>query len=249
MPGSNKQNATSGSSARKVLQILLAFSEYRQSATVPELAEIIGSPTPTTYRYVALLKELHLLEEGAAGRYHPTANVMPIARAAQLSNNIARIAAPIIAHTVDELGETVMLMQTLGDSVVCIEGKESDKRMRYTFDRGHSIPMGLGATGKMALASVQPETQEAWLENSNASERLRTDITQARERQFATSLSELEMGTWAACVPVLVANERPIVLTMAAPAARISDAMRQVVLETLADSASEIRAKYREYSI
>jgi DNA-binding MurR/RpiR family transcriptional regulator len=41
------------SSSRKVLQLLLAFSERRWEASVAELAATIGTPVATTYRYVA----------------------------------------------------------------------------------------------------------------------------------------------------------------------------------------------------
>src|SRR5436305_5224510 len=75
------------SSSRKVLQLLLALSERRWEASVAELAATNGTPIATTYRYVALLKELQLLEEGRAGHYHLTRQVMPLARAAQLAND------------------------------------------------------------------------------------------------------------------------------------------------------------------
>ena len=43
---------------------------------------------------MALLKELQLLEEGRAGHYHLTSQVMPLARAAQLANDLVRLAKP-----------------------------------------------------------------------------------------------------------------------------------------------------------
>lgn len=235
------------SKASRVLNVLLAFSEYRLDASVKELAEVVDVPVPTAYRYVGLLKELHVLEEGPAGRYHPTAKVMPVARAAQLSNGIGRIAAPIIAKTAAELGESVLLMQTFGDSAVCIEGTESTQRMRFTVERGHSIPLGVGATGKMALAALPEADREVRLEELGADTRVRTEVADAARLQFATSEGEVDAGTWACSVPVVVVDQRPIVLTLAGPAPRLPASKRELTIESLRKSAQLIYDRWQEF--
>lgn len=242
-----KRTAGAGSS-RKVLQILFAFSERRREATVAELAEIIGAPVPTAYRHVALLKELQLLEEGKTGKYHPTARVMPLARAAQLANDVARIAQPIVAETSARLRETVMLMQHFGDSAVCIERTECDRPMRFTFQRGHSIPLGIGASGRMVLASLSPEAQSARIAELN-SPGLPQDLAAVAARQYATSHSEVDEGVWACSVPVLIDRGRPVVLTVAGPATRISEDARDAALDTLRTNAQRIRQEYETYRL
>lgn len=246
-PGARK--TAGASSSRKVLRLLFAFSERRQEATVAELAEIIGVPVPTAYRHVALLKELQLLEEGKAGRYRPTARVMPLARAAQLSNDLAQIARPIVATAAEQLRETVMLMQYFGDAVVCVELTECDRPMRFTFQQGHSMPLGVGASGKMVLACLPPATQQARLGEIQASGRLRREIDQASAKQFATSLAELDEGLWACSVPVLPQSNKPVVLTLAGPAARISEASKEVTLDVLWKSAIQIREELERYKL
>lgn len=235
------------SSASRVLNVLLAFSEYRLDASVKELAEVVGVPVPTVYRYVGLLKDLHLLQEGRPGRYHPTAKVMPVARAAQLSNGIGRIAAPIIARTTAQLGESVMLMQTFGDSAVCIEGTESTNRMRFTVERGHSIRLGFGATGKMALAALPEPERELRLDELDADARVRAEVANAAAVQFATSEGEVDVGTWACSVPVVVDEHRPVVLTLAGPAPRLPASKREATIETLRKSAQLIRERWQKF--
>lgn len=244
-----EERKTAGaSSSRKVLRILFAFSEQRQDATVAELAEIIGAPVPTAYRHVALLKELQLLEEGRAGKYHPTARVMPLARAAQLSNDVARIARPIVAETADRLRETVMLLQYFGGDVVCVERTECDRPMRFTFQRGHSVPLGVGASGKMALASLPADLQAARIDELKRPG-LSREIALSQTQQYATSTSEMDEGVWACSVPVLTGTRSPVVLTVAGPAARISDAARDAALEVLRGNARRIREEYEDYSL
>ena len=244
-----KSRTAGANSSRKVLNILLAFSEHRQEATVAELSELIGAPIPTTYRHVALLKELQLLEEGAAGVYHPTAKVMPLARAAQLSNNLAGIARPIVAQTASKLRETVMLLQYFGDSVVCIERTECDRPMRYTFQRGHSVPLGIGASGKMAMASLPAQMRSALLRDMEDGAELAGSLDLIVQQGYATSRGEMDDGVWACSVPVLDGRRSPAVLTVAGPAARISDTAKDEALEVMRHSAAQIRGEYETYSL
>jgi DNA-binding IclR family transcriptional regulator len=204
---------------------------------------------PTAYRYVALLKELELLRQGPTGTYHPTARVMPIARAAQLANSVAQIGRPIVAETAARLRETVMLLQYLGDSVICIELAECDRAMRFTFQRGHSMPLGIGASGKMALACLPVETQAAKVPRLTADHELQRELAQAKARQYATSEAEVDEGVWACSVPVLVSGGGPFVLSVAGPAARIDDAAKAAALDVLRNSARRIRDGYEKYAL
>ena len=248
--GDGEGRKTAGaSSSRKVLQILFAFSEYRGEASVAELASIIGAPVPTTYRHVTLLKELQLLEDSGGGKYHPTARVMPLARAAQLTNSMARIAKPIVSTTAEQLRETVMLMQYFGDAVVCVELTECDRPMRFTFQQGHSIPLGVGASGKMALAELPANVQASRMRELGLPDALRSEVQVVAEQRYATSLAEVDEGLWACSVPVFSPNERPVVLTVAGPAARISESGREVALDVLRKNAALIRAKIQKYDL
>ena len=249
-----KKAVLAPSSARKALQILFAFSEQRHEATVAELAILIDSPVPTVYRHVALLKELQLLEEGQAAKYHPTARVMPLARAAQLSNDMARIAKPVVTEAAELLNETVMLMQYFGDSVVCVERQECDRPMRFTFQPGHSIPLGVGASGRMALASL-PEADRTRRISELAGplestvDALTAEAEATMRRQYAVSTSEVDDGVWACSVPLTVRKERPVVLTVAGPVSRIDDAAQERALVTLQHSATRIRDEFDKYAL
>ncbi|HWD03975.1 MAG TPA: IclR family transcriptional regulator [Amycolatopsis sp.] len=249
---SDRPRRTAGtSSSRKVLQVLLAFSEHRWEASVAELAEVIGSPVATTYRYVQLLKELQLLEEARSGRYHLTSQVMPLARAARLANDLVRIARPPMEEAARELGETIMLFQHYGDLAVCTDRVECDRAMRFTFQPGHSIPLGAGATGKMLLALL-PELEREQLVAKIAREQqreVREDLKVALANGYAQSWGEIEDGVWACSVPVETGRVRPAVLSLVGPAARISDEARHEAIEALQLYADRIRKSVMSFSV
>lgn len=248
----NGRRPTRGaSSSRKVLQLLLSFSELRPEASVAELAEIVGTPVATAYRYVALLKELQLLEEGRAGYYHVTSQVMPLARAAQIANDLARLARPTMEDAARELRETVMLFQHFGDSAVCTERVECDRAMRFTFQPGHSLPLGVGASGKMLLASL-PEAERARLLPDLVRDRgatLRAEILEAAEQRHAVSWGELDEGVWACSVPIPAQGQRATVLSMAGPAARISDDAKRAAIASMRTYASRIHDAIASYRL
>jgi DNA-binding IclR family transcriptional regulator len=234
--GSEPPRRTSGaSSSRKVLQLLLAFSADRPEASVAELAAAIGAPAATTYRYVALLKELHLLEEGGSGRYHVTCRVLPLAQAARLANDVARLAKPVMAEAARDLGETVLLFQHFGDSAVCAERVECDRAMRFTFRPGHAVPLGSGASGKMLLAML-PQAERERLGFA-----AREELTRIGLNGYAVSWGEADEGVWACSVPVHAAGLRATVLSMAGPAARIDDEAKRAAVAALHGYAAAIR--------
>lgn len=236
-------------SARKVLQILLAFDEKRPEVSVPELAEIVATPLPTAYRHVALLKDMQLVEEGTSGRYRPTSKLLPVARAAQLLNPVAKIAAPIISEAAHELGETVMLMQQFDGVAVCIEITESTKPMRFTFSRGHTIPLGFGATGKMLLAMMTPDARALAITALGDDPKLIEAVDEVITNGYATSFGELDEGVWACSVPVASERHSGLVLTVAGPAARITSDQRPHALEVLTDAAAAVQARVGEFSV
>jgi DNA-binding IclR family transcriptional regulator len=243
--GAAKADNGTSSSSKKVLTLLFQFSAERTELSVPEMSELIGATMPSTYRYLALLKDLDLLEEGKPGHYHPTARVIPLARAAQLSNPLAQIAGPMLREASDTLGETVMLQQLAGDHVVCIELAECDRPMRFTIQRGRSTPLGRGASGKMALALCPAETRERLLPAHLSQDQLDTYLAQG----FATSTSEIDEGVWACSVPVITTRKNLSVLTSAGPESRIPDEHKELTIQTLQKSAQKIREKYSKLLI
>ncbi|WP_239154445.1 IclR family transcriptional regulator [Amycolatopsis sp. FDAARGOS 1241] len=231
--------------------MLLAFSEHRWEASVAELAEVIGSPVATTYRYVQLLKELQLLEEARSGRYHVTSQVMPLARAARLANDLARIARPTMEEAARELGETILLFQHFGDLAVCTDRVECDRAMRFTFQPGHSIPLGAGATGKMLLALL-PDGEREQLVVDVAREHgveVREELKHALANHYAQSWGDIEDGVWACSVPLETGRPRPAVLSLVGPAARISEDARREAIDALQLYAERIRKAVTSYSL
>ena len=251
MPEPGPRRTAGANSSRKVLQLLLSFTEQRWEASVAELAEVIGSPVATTYRYVQLLKELQLLEESRSGRYHVTSRVMPLARAARLANDLTRLARPAMEEAARELGETILLFQHFGEFAVCSDRVECDRAMRFTFQPGYSIPLGLGATGKMLLALLPDGERERHISRiaREHGAELRDALKHALANRYAQSWGEIEDGVWACSVPLDADRLRPSVLSLVGPATRIGDTEQERAIASLRAYAEQIGKAIAEYSV
>ena len=98
-----------------------------------------------------------------------------------------------------------MLMQAYGGSAICIENIESTRPVRLSFESGHTLPPGNGATGKLLLAYMTERERTALPDERSAidpefasrREALEKDLPQIAKQGWATSHAEIEEGVWA----------------------------------------------------
>ena len=241
-------------SPRKVLQVLLSFSQHRPHATISELAAEIGAPSSSCYRYVALLREMGLLEEGERSTYHVTPQIMHVARAAQVSHDLSRIARPYMEDVAAAASETVMLMQAYGLSAVCIDSIVSTRPVRLSFESGHTLPLGDGASAKVLLAFMPSEErrmrldERATVDTAFAARRkvLEAELDHIAVQGWATSLAEVEEGVWACAAVIRDDSRQPAVVTVAGPAFRIDPAERERIRHLLLDAGAAISRSLAE---
>jgi DNA-binding IclR family transcriptional regulator len=242
-------------SPRRVLQVLLAFSEERPHATISELAKEIDVPVSTCYRYVGLLRELGLLDEGSRATYHVTPRVMLIARAAKAANSLGDVARPILERVSAIVNETTLLMQRFHSLVVCVESVASNRAVRYIFESGNSLPLGLGASGKLLLASL-PESERAdYLDQVQVRDPELARRLMANESELPTyaaegwagSDGEYENGVWAGAAairePLPGDGAVAAAIVVAGPSFRIDPSDRMHIRGVLLEAAAELTAK------
>jgi DNA-binding IclR family transcriptional regulator len=238
-------------SPRKVLQMLLRYSEDQPTASIQELAAEVDVPISTAYRYVSLLRELGLLEETAGARYSVAPRIMGVARAAQAVNSLAALARPLLHDLAEEINETIMLVRMIGGAPVCVEKIESSRPVRLSVQLGQPLRLDVGASGKTLLAFQPEREREAFLEarcqfDPAFADRvgdLRTELKEIAERGWAISRGEIDEGIWA-CSAAIRRGDRAVgTLTVAAPAYRIADEDQPGILERLRESSAEIAGK------
>jgi DNA-binding IclR family transcriptional regulator len=234
--------------ARKVLQLLLQFNHSRPTATVRELADASGLSLPTAHRYVALLKDMGLIEESRRASYQLGWRVLQLAQAARAATGLAQVAEPVMTRLVEEIDESVTLLQLTGLEMQCIGQVESEHVVRLTFKPGHRLPLTAGASARVLLASLSDDERARRLDALAASdadfaarrERFEDEIEQTSAQGWAISREEIDRGSWAVSAPIKEGPVTVAALAVAGPLYRLETGMQRRVVELATSAAEEI---------
>jgi DNA-binding IclR family transcriptional regulator len=244
---SKSRRTTGVGSSRKVLNMLMSFTEQRPRITAEGLANAIGVPLSTAYRYIALLREVGLVEEDRRNSFALSSLVVPMARAARAANSLLDVAEPAIRQLSEQTNETALLIKRIDHQAVCIARVDSNKPIRLSFEIGRPVPLVGGAAGKVLLAAMPQEERESYLAelNRNGSGSARPRLTkkelEAIERnQWAISSGEVDLGVWAAAAAVTDGKDVLAALTVAGLADQYSESHRSRILTAVRKSAGEI---------
>ena len=194
-------------------------------------AEVTHLPKSSAFRYLATLEARQYVERDGDGVYQ--IGLALLSRRAHQIEVLTRRARPYLERLQTEFGETANLGLLDGHGVIYLDIVESDHTMRLAARPGDRDPIHATALGK-AIAAELPIERVKEILKSEGMPRLtdRTitkrrdfflDLDQTRERGYAIDDGENEIG--ARCVAAAVpAVSLPLALSIAAPAARFSEA-------------------------
>lgn len=238
-------------SGRRALELLFAFTEQRPVASVRELAADLDIPVPSVHRYVALLRDMGLIEEGARGQYHLTMRVSALNRAARAATPLVSIADPYMRELSDRLEETVMLVQLVQGQPVCMHRVETPRRIRLSFEIGQQMPPLRGASARLLLGGLSPAERQRYLDQALGSQARPPEagvdgflkqVEDDAERGWAISNQEIDEGVWAGCAAIREGSQIVATLSIPCPAFRMDDERRDTVIEQAVATAERISA-------
>jgi DNA-binding IclR family transcriptional regulator len=236
-------------SGRRALEVLFALTQQRPRASVRDLAEQLDIPMPSVHRYVALLRDMGLLEEGARGQYHLTMRVAALGRAARAATSVVDVAGPFMSELSEQVGETVLLARLVQGLPVCIHRIETTRSLRLSFEVGQHLPALRGASVRLLLGALSVPEQRRHLQQALANgERLPdigpdeflSAIERDAERGWAISYEEIDEGVWAAAAPVVEDGRTVAALSVPCPAFRLTDEHRAEILDLVRKTAHRL---------
>ncbi|BDZ47190.1 hypothetical protein GCM10025866_30990 [Naasia aerilata] len=151
-------------SARRVLQILLQFTENRPELTIDNVLESFDISVPSAYRYLSLLREMNLIEERSKGTFVLSPRVLQLARSAEASLDYRTLAQPVLARMREKTGETALYLRRVNDAAVALAIAESDHQISISFQPGHLMPLHLGAASKILLSEFSDPKRDQYLD-------------------------------------------------------------------------------------
>ncbi|MFT4028351.1 MAG: IclR family transcriptional regulator [Protaetiibacter sp.] len=236
-------------SARRVLQILLQFTDGRSELTIDNVLESYEISVPSAYRYLSLLREMNLIEERGKGSFVLSPQILRLAHAAETSIDYRAEAQPILDRMREATGETALYLRRVNNAAVCLAIAESDHPISISFQPGHLMPLHGGAAAKVLFSEDSPAKREQYLDklypplSPDARARLEADLDEIRQTGYAESAAEVDAGVWAAAAAVRSYGTMVGALTVVAPDYRLSDGRKRQIGEAVRKHAAEFAAR------
>jgi DNA-binding IclR family transcriptional regulator len=195
--------------ALDVLDALGAAPELSLS----ELARRIGVAKSTAHRTCSVLRDRGLIDHTPDGGYRLGLRLVEYGQLAAGRTAVRDRALPLLVELRNTLGETVQIGVPAGADVVYIERVEGRHALRYATENPRRSPLHRSSAGK-ALAAFNPDLVEARLQAGLPPSTgytivvprlLLAELARVRERGYARSVDETELGMSSLAVPVRAA--------------------------------------------
>lgn len=193
------------------LAVIRAFSQHRRQQTIADLARRTGLPRATVRRCLYTLEQLgYVASDGRFFSLRP--KILTLGFSYLSSRPLAEVAQPFLERVSHATLESSSLTVLDGDDIIYIARSASRRVMSVALNVGSRLPAYCTSMGRVLLAALSEEEFKAYLQRV-ALKRMtqhtiatRTELTklikQVRERGFAISDQELELGLRSIAVPV-----------------------------------------------
>jgi DNA-binding IclR family transcriptional regulator len=251
------ESAESGrnATADRAMDLLLLFSDQRYVLSAADVARELGLSRSTTYRYLQSLRSYGFLEEDEErGGFRLGPTVFELARVARKGLGLSEIALPVMRELAHRLDETVVLTRRVGRQVVTIERVESGSPLRLSYERGHVLPIHAGASARVLVAFASDAEIDEILASTTLDrftdrtitdpDDFRKELRKTRDRGYAVSRGEVDIGVIGVAAPILDAGGRPVAgLTAVTLEVRVGRERLRVMVEAVRKAAEEIGAR------
>ncbi len=210
---------------------------------------------PTAHRILAALTgRRYLARDERTRRFRLGPAALELGGRARAVLDLRQAALPVLRRLARETDETALLTvpNSERDRSVCLERVESAQPLRLSVEPGRRLPLHAGASQKALLAFLAEEETERVAAGSlerlcgatiTDADALRANLAEVRERGWAISFEETNVGVWGVAVPLLDEDGTAVAAVgLAGPSARLSPDEVLDHLERLRDGAVEIAA-------
>lgn len=204
--------------AIRLFALLELIASKDRFVSLQGLVEETDLPKPTLHRMLSQLESAGLLVRQADGRHYGTGT--RLRRFAEgLLLNAAQHGArhAVLAHLVDEIGESCNVTALSGNEVVYLDRVETPEPLRFYLHAGSRVPIHASASGKMIVSQLGAAQRRKLLGHAQLRRYTPNTLTEldALEAEFARvrtggyALDDEEYLPGLVCAAVLVpAGER-----------------------------------------
>ncbi len=200
-------------SVKRAFQILDLVARRDNSLTISDLSRELGISKSTVHGIAQALEGIGaVVRNGETKCYSLGMTLLQLARTAYARIDLKDVARPILEDLMRSTRQTVFLGIRSGDRVSIIDTVESTEDLKITAHIGARIPLMVGATGKVFMASL-PENEVRQLmrsiglrQNTEKSitdpDRYLEEIRKVRKLGYALDHGEYLQGVKAVAAPI-----------------------------------------------
>lgn len=234
----------------KAFELLHLFTADRPELGLSELHRLAGRDKATTFRHLAALESVGLLERNPATRaYRIGPAVIRLARLREAGMPRREVAAAALDRLAALTGETAHASALAGTTLLSLVVRESDLHSNRVVIRETELPLHATASGLAVLAFGPPALRAAALDRAErfteatlvTAPALDAAIAAARAEGFSVSAQGFEAGVHGTAAPVFDETGTAAgAVAVAAPASRMTPALSRTIRQGLARAAREI---------
>lgn len=254
--GQRKSDGSSPQLLERTFAVLALFTPKHPEWTTTEIGRACDLPVPTVHRILAALQQHDfVVRDEITKRFRLGPAALDLGRSAQAATDLRSVSLPVLQRLSVQTGETALLTVPSDDRrhAVCLERVESTQPLRLSVQPGRQLPLHAGASQKAILAFLPDADLEPVLAGPMEKlckativdpDRLRDELRSIREKGWATSFEETNLGVWGIAVTLLDERNHPVAaIGIAGPQARLQRRLIDTGLRALRTSTEEIATK------
>lgn len=234
------EEAAEDTSFARGLRVFLAIAD-RGEIRADELGAILETPVSTIYRYLRTLTEFGFVERGESG-YHLGPRLQITGGPTVTSEELIRLADPVLRMLVEVTGETALIARRVGQSAVCLHEAQSTQPLRVTCAPGTAIPLQAGALSRVLLAYAPASVRTDALAVAGDAPLLRSELDATVADGIALDEGGMYPGTVSIAVPILRRDGIVAAIGVLVPRGRATRAWRTRAARSLHEGATIIGA-------
>lgn len=217
----------------KAVALLDAVSTAPRS--LAGLVSATGLPRPTAHRLALALEHHQLLTRDSEGRFFIGAR--PMAWSAEIDGLRTRSHEVVISLR-DATGVSAQVYRRVGDQRLCLAAAEPAAGLRDSVPVGSLITMHAGSAAQILVAWLPEVERETFLQRAAYSA---ADLQQVRERGWAQSVAQREVGVASLSAPVRNAlGEVTAAVSLSGPVERLAEATAERI-RALTEAAARLQ--------
>ncbi|MEO6208249.1 MAG: IclR family transcriptional regulator [Candidatus Limnocylindrales bacterium] len=232
------EEAAEDTSFARGLRVFLAVAD-RGEIRADELGAILETPVSTIYRYLRTLTEFGFVERGESG-YHLGPRLQMTGGPTVASEELIRLADPVLRMLVEMTGETALIARRVGQSAVCLHEAQSPQPLRVTCAPGTAIPLQAGSLSRVLLAYAPASVRADALALVGDPSAVHRELNATVADGIAQEQGGMYPGTVSIAVPVMRRDGIVAAIGVLAPTGRATRAWRTRAARSLHEGSTII---------